>query len=243
MVEDGTIEFRCRPDIYEDMPKPVPANKVIPDWYEAMDFDSEAPREDRTVKYCMSFFDALVEGWIVPMPYNIAVASEEDGDGIAFEAEDEGLSLDSHPVEQLGGEDNPAMPRPILKFNTPWFIDTPDGVSILVTAPMNRYEPRFKPFSGVIDSDKGPFTINSIAMWTDMNYNGVIEKGTPLVQVIPYDRNGLVKDGKVIKMEQDEYEEKDLIRRGVISRGGIYKNNYWVPKEGTRNVRQDGPEG
>jgi len=242
MATEDTITFSCRKGLYGKIPEPQPASEFIPEWYKGLEFSYDEDRQGRNVKWCMSFLDAMTKGWIVPVPYDVQVISEPGEQKIAMECKDPEMSIDSHSPEQLGDENNPMLPLPIIKFNTPWWVETPKGVSVLVTKPLNRHEPRFQPFSGVIDSDNKRLRINAPSLWTDMGFEGTVEKGTPLVQVIPYTRDGTMPRGKLRQMGEGEMKEEELIMQSVTSTGNVYRENWWTPKEGERIVEREEPE-
>ena len=70
----------------------------------------------------------------------------------------------------------------------PWAIKTPKGYSTLFTQPMHR-ESVFTILPGVVDTDTYTAPVNFPMVINDPNFEGLIPKGSPIVQVIPFKRD------------------------------------------------------
>lgn len=214
---------------------PQPASKFIPKWYKQTEMHpNEDNPLDKSVRACMPFMEALTFGWIIPVPTDISVTQTSDGMRINWNTE-QFNPMGNHPKEQVGGD---AFPHDgeILKFNLPYLLRTPEGVSTLYMPPLNRVETRFRPFSGVVDTDKYLNQTNIPALLLDDEFEGTIEAGTPLVQVIPFERDSLVNESKTRSATE---EEEDLISRtedAVPSVDAYYKEEVWEPKKASRET-------
>lgn len=234
-ASEGTIEFVCHEDDYDQIPKPVPATRHIPEWYRAMDRTFEDGQS--TVKECRPFFDALTLGWIIPLPTDIDVTATENGE-IEFDYDYDIPLLHPHAEGEMG-PGTPYEKQAILQWLSPWRIKVPEGHSVLISPPMNRIEPRFSIFTGVIDYDRCFFHINSPFVWEQVPYSGTIKKGTPIAQIVPFSRDGIVTDGAIRTVtEGDAVEIKTEIaqKEANFSR---YKEEIWVPKRGARIISEE----
>ena len=192
----------------QDLEPPKPASKHIPNWYKNMESHiggSKKPdgrgNTKATIKRCMPVFDAIAVGYIITLPADVYVSikeyesrDEKTGELIEdlpvkkcqyFEWSNFGL-VSFHPIEQA--PEHPARnEHPYAKWINPWAIKTPKGYSTLFVQPMHR-EALFTIMPGIVDTDEYfapvnfPFTIN------DPNFEGLIPKGTPIAQVIPFKR-------------------------------------------------------
>jgi hypothetical protein len=176
---------------YKELEEPQPASKFIPEWYKNISsYANEKKMPDgkgtttATVKKCMPVFDAVTAGYIITSPADIWV-SIKNGQQYFEWSNFELISF--HPVEQASG--HPAgngFSYP--KWNNPWAIKTPKGYSTLFVQPFHR-ESLFTILPGIVDTDtytaqvNFPFTIN------DLLFEGLIPKGTPIAQVIPFKRD------------------------------------------------------
>ena len=175
--------------------KPKPASEYIPDWYkEAKTYlhpsgkqrlmDDNSPYS--TVKKCMPLFDMMTAGYIIETPYDIYVTQTEDGpyfrhgemEAVAFQSMNQ---TQNHPYFR---DINYAV-----RLVHPWSIETPKGWSIMVMEPQHHEPGPIVCSSGIVDTDRYPMPFNIFLKLRDPNFEGVIEAGTPLVQVIPFKRD------------------------------------------------------
>lgn len=155
----------------------------------------------RTIKACMPFLDAASMGYIIPLPMDVRIQRIEEGVdektgeiqwGFAFS---HGQTLPQmfsmHSGDQVAGCPR-NLPNP-LKFNNPWLIKTPKGYSCQFIDPVAHRDLPFRVFPGFVDTDR---YLNRVNFPFDLNVGNIkwkndeatIERGTPLMQVIPYKR-------------------------------------------------------
>jgi hypothetical protein len=194
---------------YKDLESPKPASRYIPDWYKQTRsyFQNEKkPFDDgitpSTIKKCIPVFDAITSGYIIESPADIYISLKEKQIQDLEDAESgqENNSkkeqhfvwswfslIDFHPIDQA-----PHHPLknefPYPKWINPWGIQTPKGYSSLFVQPMHR-ESVFTIFPGIVDTDKYSNPVNFPFVMNDPNFEGIIPKGTPIAQVIPFKRD------------------------------------------------------
>ena len=214
---------------------PQPAHKFIPNWYKQTDMRpfKNAPL-DKSVRACMPFMEALTFGWIVPVPTDISITRSSDGIEVKWNTE-EFKAMGGHDKQQVGGDEFPHDGE-VLKFNLPYLLRTPEGVSTLYMPPLNRIETRFRPFSGVVDTDKYLNETNIPALLLDDEFEGIIEAGTPLVQVIPFERNSLVNESKTRVATDEEGEWLERTGKAIHAVDAYYKEEVWEPKKASRET-------
>lgn len=175
---------------FTDLEKPQPASKSIPDWYKNMESylgKDKKPNGDgntnATIKRCMPVFDAITAGYIIHSPADIFV-SVKDGQQF-FEWSTLGL-IQFHPVEQA--PEHPTKNRHAYpKWVNYWSIRTPKGYSTMFVQPMHR-ESVFTILPGIVDTDEYYAPVNFPFVTNDPEFEGLIPKGTPIAQVIPFKR-------------------------------------------------------
>jgi hypothetical protein len=224
------------PDEHKGLFKlPQPAHKSIPRWYKEPDMK---PLDDKplqkSVRGCMPFMEALTFGWILPVPTDIAITRPEDGIKVEWNPR-QFKSMGTHTKPQVGGD---AFPHDgdILKFNMPYMLRTPKGVSTLYMPPLNRIETRFRPFSGVVDTDEYVNEINIPVLLLDDEFEGIIEAGTPLAQVIPFKRDSLVSESETRTATDEEEEWLEQTGKAVPAVDAYYKEEVWEPIESSRET-------
>lgn len=233
---------------YRDLDLPKPASKYIPDWYKQTESyiggnkkpfdDSSSPA---TVKKCIPVFDAITSGYIIESPADVYVSVkniEVDNNGSSEEniiKKDQHFIwssfslIDFHPIEQAPGHpyknDNFSYP----KWMNPWGIKTPKGYSCLFIQPMHRPSP-FTIMPGIVDTDKYPAPVNFPFVINDPNFEGLIPKGTPIAQVIPFKRDGW----KGLLGSKKDQEDLIQTRMQLMIRFfDKYKTLFWQKKEYT----------
>jgi hypothetical protein len=175
---------------FDGLQQPQPASKFIPDWYKNMESYVSGKKipdgrgnSDATIKRCMPVFDAMTAGYIVTLPADVYVSIKNEQHYFEWSS----LNLvNFHSVEQA-----PAHPMgnqmPYPKWTTHWSIRTPKGYSTLFVQPMHR-ESVFTIFPGIVDTDEYYAPVNFPFVMNDPKFEGLIPKGTPLGQVIPFKR-------------------------------------------------------
>lgn len=235
---DGCIEFLCSEEDYGVIAEPIPANKVLPDWYKNLEGKIGPGLGKSTVKRCMPFLDAMTMGWIIPLAAEVEAHYKREGKA-DFSWNFDKPIIATHDVAQIGGDSHPFGSRGVMKFNNYWAIKVPDGYSLLFTAPLNRVEPRFQPFSGVVDADKYFNFVNIPFVWTGDKFHGVLEKGTPIVQVIPFKRDGIIGDGTISQMTEEDADMVDKTKRLLDTEESNYRNKRWQAKNASRVINKD----
>lgn len=219
----------------DNLLSPEPAVRHLPEWYKQKSPFVDGGKKlianpDRTmnvtIKWCNPFGDALGAGYFLLLENDIQVKTvNEEPEFVWFRGGDDLIT--AHSKKQISHELIPkGYSSEPWKFKNFWSIRTPPGYSVLFTHPLNRTELPFITLSGVVDTDdynqpvNFPFVIRK-------DFEGIIEAGTPIAQVIPFRRESW-------KAEVKEYDQKlinkinaDFTRK--IAR--VYKTNYWKKKE------------
>lgn len=226
------IEFLCEEDELGNIPSPYSARKHIPEWYKVLPMKLGAGFESSTVKRCPPFLDAMVTGWIIPLAADVYIESNEDCSHIHYDTTYPRPMIENHGPMQMTTSKCPAphLPKPPIKWMNYWAIKCPKGYSLLFTPPMNRTDPRFTCFSGIVECDGYFEYINFPFVWNEPNFKGIVPAGTPLMQVIPIKRNTLFKDSVVRAFTQDDYKDMRSTRRKRQSHESHYRDTIWERK-------------
>lgn len=220
--------------IQSNLELPQPASKSIPDWYKNMDsyMNKEkkpvgAGKTDSTIKKCIPVFDAITAGYIIKTPADIWV-SIKDIDGIKsqyFEWANFGL-IEFHPIEQAP-EHPSKKPYSYPKFMNPWSIKTPKGYSVLFVQPFHR-ESVFTILEGIVDTDTYTAPVNFPMVINDPNFEGLIPKGTPIAQVIPFKREEWQMEIGSVGELKEQHSITQKLQTKFFDR---YKSMFWHRKE------------
>jgi hypothetical protein len=181
---------------HHDLEKPIPASKEIPSWYSDLNSyigDKKIPNTDNsipaTIKKCMPVFDSMVAGYLIKSPADVFVSSKNGEKVYQWPALN---LLEFHPIDQA-----PTHPYqkgiPYPKWNNPWSIKTPKGYSTLFMQPVHR-ESVFTILPGLVDTDTYFAPVNLPFVLNDVNFEGLIPKGTLIAQVIPIKRESWIME-------------------------------------------------
>lgn len=225
---------------------PIPAKNVIPLWYRdgesfvnkkdnSLEIESE---EDRTpgMKSCIPFLDAITSGYVLTTWTDIEITENHLGK-ISFQyikKDKNGLwvkdTTDWNMIGERQGSLGHTIPKPHefshnhMIWRSIWGMRLPRGWSMLATHPLNQYHLPFFSLSAIMDSDRwAPH--GNMPFFIQKGWTGIIEKGTPYIQLIPIKRSKWISLNK--KMDS---EAKFMARKARSVPYGFYRSNLWVPK-------------
>ena len=228
---------RTKYDFDTQLP-PKPAASLIPNWWKELDpyditpdnpegkFQIRNRKSNATAKKCVPMLDGLTSGYIIQLWADVQV-EQTPPPGIP------GLSWRTgRDLFTLHGISSRELPTPtgydpvVFKYDCTWTPITPPGYSTLVIPPMGYQDSAFKAVPAVLDSDKS--TINfAFPMWIKTGFEGIVEKGTPLVQLIPFKRDNWTSSFDYYKDNDYNVLEEKTFNGTLI---GNYLKNNWSKK-------------
>ena len=219
--------------------KPIPASQKIPSWYKSFpmttnqrppELSTEVNQNNLTIKACAPFLDSIVSGYIFTTPCDIQIKKEKNGE-VFFNwlVGVDGL-VSGHPKEQAPELMAPQSTINPMKWSPGWRVITPKGYSTLFVHPLNRIDLPFYTLSGVVETDsyglptEFPFVFQDKAMKSEEVL--ILEKGTPIIQAIPFKRNHW-SSGYQQFSELNHAKENFLLRSNLFK---SYKKQFWKKK-------------
>jgi len=222
------ITFSIDDSLIDVFPHPDKAGKFLPDYYKKLAVNmGNHPEKDGTAKKCVPFMDAITNGYIIPLWSDIYITAKDGEIDITFpQFFPSNNTIGTHNYNQL--KNHPAKDdmygKTILKFLNPWVIKTPPGVSCLFTTPMNHFETRIKLVDGIVDTDTYYNNVNFPFLWNGGDGEFLIEKGTPLAQVIPFVRYDFNKFN-VKPLDHDKFGKVNRTLGTTLGYG--YRKYFW----------------
>jgi hypothetical protein len=215
---------------YNELDKPQPASKFIPDWYKNMESyigeekkPSGAGETLATIKRCIPVFDAMTAGYIITLPADVYVSLKEGQQ--YFEWSNFNL-VEFHPVTQA--PEHPARNQHAYpKWTNLWGIKTPKGYSTLFVQPFHRSSV-FTILPGLVDTDTYFNAVNFPFVINDPNFEGLIPKGTPIAQCIPVKRDSW---NTKLGSKKDKNKLSNIIIKIETKFFDKYKSMFWSRKE------------
>ena len=211
---------------------PKPAIKEVPDWYKNTPEYignqgkkiTEAGSTPHTIKKCIPVFDAITAGYILYTQVDIQI-TQKNGLPYYFWPSQNPISF--HPIEQapLHPTKNEA---PYPKWNNPYAIITPPGYSTLFLPPIHNPNKIFTILEGVVDTDIYKAPVNFPFVLNDVKWEGIIEAGTPMAQVIPIKRDSWKYE---IGSNNERIEQEMITNKLKTMFFNSYKKQFWSRKE------------
>ena len=234
---DMKIEFIARDKYWSEIqPYPKPARSVMPEWYsEAPLYYSFGSKDDRlkmtdegknmTFKKCIPLIDGLKSGYIVELRKDLIVQDNKDGQfDIQWNSDD--LVITVHNSASNLVEAPYGYNTQVINYIWNTIIKTPKGYSCLITHPLGFNDTALRMIPAVVDSDKEVLNFH-LPMWLKKDFIGIIKKGTPIAQIIPFKRDNWTAKNSFLK--EGEYE--------VLAENGFnatmqnhYRDTSWSKK-------------
>jgi hypothetical protein len=231
-----TLTFRCQPGLEKVIPRPIPAVLGLPEWFKKLPqkaFNPTMGEDSLTVKKCPPFIDAMTHGFLIPLATDLEVRNGEFSwnfelpEGLVSEFSHS--PIDFHDPSQAAGTPFVDDERFLLKFTNFWTVEAPPGYSVLFTHPINRSDLPFTTLTGLVDCDtfhQSP--IHFPARWNDADFNGVLPKGTPVVQCLPVKREICNANFETLS---DEGVARLIESQAAMTREpGVYRRQFRAPK-------------
>ena len=233
------ITFKARSKYgFDTQPRPYPASAAIPQWWKELTPYEKEPQnpdgkkfilKDRvsnaSAKKCQPMLDGLTSGYIISLWADVMVTQ-----GIPFPSIAWRTYVD---MFQLHGPTSRLIPPPlgydqvVFKYINTWIPKTPPGYSVLITSPFGYNDLPFHAIPAVVDTDRAVQEL-VFPMWIKSGLEGVVENGTPLVQIIPFKRTNWKAEFDYYEDIEYRKEEERHFNRTLINN---YIKNEWSKKD------------
>jgi hypothetical protein len=211
--------------VMEVREKPIPAQNLIPEWWKKMSPYSSLdgkfhlnPNPTVTAKKCFPLLDAISSGYIVKLWADLLVTEDPLGNKIIKWNTSEEV-VESWPHDQSNGYEIPeGFSKTVFKYLHGWIIQTPKNYSCLITHPIGYPNMPIKTLTGIVDTDSLKTLANSPFVVRE-DFKGIIEKGTPMFQIIPFKRDVWESEYSVMGLEESFLNQEKLSSIMVSSYG------------------------
>ena len=214
----------------------TPSSEFIPEWYrksssKIVGTNSELSTmnplvTNATYKGCTPFFDAITAGYMVYLTADIEVIKQENNLPYIMWRTQRKIITD-HSLDQWRGLPCPEGYSPfVYKWHNQFNIKLPKDYSLLFLSPINRFDLPFLSITGIVDCDTYTGTVH-FPFFIKNSFTGIIEKGTPITQVIPIKREYWEKEHGSYDVKNALFHKENFF--STIKKS--YKKNYWHKKE------------
>ena len=211
---------------------PSAAKKNVPEWFsQSSRFWFPEVKDTLSFKACPALVDAFLSGYVLKTPCDIYFYEIIDPDGNTLVI----------PRTEPGYEDFCGVRPDMVGFPKPngfdkhfhwypnWMPGLEDGYSALYVSPLNRFDLPFVTVSGIIDNDKMD-TPGLMPFFLKEGFLGLIPKGTPYVQIIPYKREEWDSNERMYSQEEIFERHQYQANKFRVPEGGAYKKKVWSRK-------------
>lgn len=225
-----TIKFTDITGVVPPEYYPVAGKFAIPDWFKKLEpyfggkFEVyESGLANNTAKRCLPMMDAVMSGYVIKTTHDIEVTEQ---DGVPYFKWPAGLGITFHDPKQASTHEAGQRGYGIPKWHNPFAIQTPAGYSCLFVSPLNGDPSPITPFSAVVDTDTYQAPVN-VPFSIQHGFTGIIEAGTPIVQVIPIRRESWTME--VQTKQSDRIAQINESIAGAFR--NAYRKLYWSRKD------------
>lgn len=212
-----------------------PAKTSIPEWYKKSpqkleDSSALNPMDpastNSTYKHYSPFLDAMTSGYTVALAVDVEVIETgHKAPSIVWRTTD--AAITTHASAQWEGMPAPDGYVPLVyKWQQDFGIELPEGFSALFTHPLNRHDLPFVTLAGVVDVDSYHIPVH-FPFFLKEGFTGIIEKGTPVCQILPFKRDAWALEREEYSRKKDEELHYNFFSKIVRA----YKNHYWHRKD------------
>lgn len=234
------INFRARSKTeFDTHLKPYPAAQNLPKWFTEMEPYSKGgmfPDDGKihlrsrqlnaTPKKCVPMLDGMTAGYIIPLWSDVMVEINNGIYEIYWKTHKDILQPHGTRHDMItppAGYDNV-----VFKYLNCWIPQTPPGYSCLVVSPLGHKNLPFEAIPAVVDTDKSTLEL-IFPMWIKKDLQGIVEKGTPMVQIIPFKRDNwestfdYYEDGEYYSVVEEKNFNTTIVNH--------YIKNHWSKKK------------
>lgn len=238
VADNGVVEFQCFAEERAEIPDPQSAADDVPDWYRTLSPKLMEPEEGvvttpTTGKQCAPFGEALTAGWLLRSPGRIELVKEGEDVTVSDATDEEFVTVLDTDGRADGSNSTFHMPDVLVDLR--WAVNTPPGYGVLITPALNRTELGIEPTSYYYvpegATDERPFVELAAYAWDE---EVTIEKGRPLVSVIPFPDETTPGRARVGPLANDSpvrrVQQRNDNRLNV--RPSFYRKEIWCPRDG-----------
>jgi hypothetical protein len=219
---------------------PKPSANHVPEWYKNQKLFSNVtnnfidayklPDFFGTYKACVPFVDTLTSGYTITLDSDVIFTN---GTNRGYLPKPSWMgpippldNPDNNKIRSIGNYPVPVGYTPILfRWFSRWIINTPKDYSLLIMHPSHRHDLPFFTINGLVDTDKHENPLN-FPFFIKTGFEGIIEKGTPIAQIIPIKRDSWESEKGVYDENTNRNSFYKLKRYAVRS----YRQQWWTKK-------------
>jgi hypothetical protein len=218
---------------------PIPAKKIIPQWYKdlpsevhaatAYDMVKTGDNTPFSIKRCVPVLDFLTTGYVLRSQSEILLSCNDNHNQHIWwytNSPKEYPIVAFHPHQQCPINIKDSK-KSYFKLSTGYRIITPSGYSCLFYQSPYFFEERFTMFPGIVDTDTYDNEVLFPGFIHEKKTDFMIEAGTPLMWVFPFKRADWESS---IKQELHKPEKASFAAKSANYINDVYKRFFHSKK-------------
>lgn len=212
---------------------PAPASEFIPKWWKDLapfTSDNLMSRDDQdfhyvhvTSKKCFPMLDGMTAGYILPLWADVEVSYKKDDIYPTVTWLTDRAVFGNWALEFTENMEHPEDCAPMaFKFSNQYIIETPENWSCLFVQPLGFPNLPFRTIPGVVDTDKLKTDINQ-PIWIKKDFTGVIPMGTPIAQIIPFERQDWTHEVVEMAPQEHYHNHQKFLKTRAQGAYGLYQ--------------------
>ena len=188
-----------------------------------------------SIRDCPAVNDAMSFGYTLYLPADVFIDATQNeikfdtgsfGNGSRIKDASFDFVTNHDPLQTSGYKAMFDFHKQALKWQTFWGVKTDDGYSSLFVHPMHRNDLPFYSVTAIVDTDKFA-TRDPYAFFIKDGFKGVIHRGTPILQVIPFKREEW--EMQIVEPDARDYQINKQKIGSVFTQP--YKKLFWQRKK------------
>jgi hypothetical protein len=180
---------------------------------------------------CPGIFTLQRHGWIIRTWQDITINTKKGSDEFTWTSASNygGDAVGFHPQTQLyqyfeNWPDNTL--KPVIKINTGWCCEVPEGYYLMEMPVALSDEKRFSTIPGYFSKEAGPAHMNVQLLWHVQDGETLIEAGTPISQYVLVPK----EQAEMSCRDYDEQKDKNMSLSWLYDASKFVKNYSQVKK-------------
>lgn len=241
IIKAKKIKFIPMQQVVEDaLDIPKPSTNHVPEWYRKQKLFSNKTNNFveawgshdyfGTYKLCVPLVDTITSGYTIVLDSDVIIKNGV-AQGYLPSPTWTGMippldTPDGDKIKSIGNYPVPLGYSPmLLRWIFHWKIRTPKGYSLWITHPSHRHDLPFFTINGFVDTDQHDNSL-LFPFFVKAGFEGIIEKGTPIAQIIPIKRDDWESEKGTYIQGEVESSMYKLKRYAIRS----YKKQWWTRK-------------
>tara|TARA_R110002020_G_scaffold472837_2_gene701330 strand:+ start:896 stop:1645 length:750 start_codon:yes stop_codon:yes gene_type:complete len=217
-------------------PAPKPAVSYKPTWYKESPLYSPGNKfkftkenKNMTFKKCLPFIDGINAGYILELRKDIFIQENSTDESNTFDItwNSDELVIGIHHSNTKLITPPEGYHSQVVTYIWNYIVQTPKGYSTLFCEPLGYQNGVLKAIPAVVDTDAKALNFH-LSLHLRKGFTGLIPKGTPLVQIIPFKRESWTHEVSNLELGEHTILQETTFNATIFNN---YRDLSWSKKD------------